>query len=79
MCVCVSPGYLQPLSDSLQHVGDDGVVPEVGEPNPGALHIHGTGQEESWPWRSDRGLVRHGKIEKERLVRLVSLDYGGFE
>ena len=42
--------YLQSLSDCLQHVGDDGVVPEVSEPHPGASHVHGTRQEEAWPW-----------------------------
>ncbi|TNN58917.1 hypothetical protein EYF80_030830 [Liparis tanakae] len=34
------------LPYGLQHVGDDGVVPEVGEPHPGSLHVHGAGQEE---------------------------------
>lgn len=42
-CVC----YLKSLSYSLQHVRDDGVIPEVSEPNPGSLNVHGTGQEET--------------------------------
>lgn len=38
--------YLKSFPDSLQHVRDDGVVPQVREPNPGSLNIHGTRQEE---------------------------------
>lgn len=33
---------LQSLTHCLQHVGDDGVIPEISEPNPGAFHVHGT-------------------------------------
>ncbi len=39
--------YLQPFSDSLQHVGDDGVVPQIGEPHSRAFNIHWAGQKES--------------------------------
>lgn len=38
---------LQSLAYSLKHVGDDGVIPEVSEPNPGSLHVHGTWQKET--------------------------------
>lgn len=43
--------YLQTLSDGLQHVRNDGVVPKICKPHLRSLHIHGTGQEEAWSCR----------------------------
>lgn len=48
--LCHSGGgveYLKPLPDGLQQVRYQRVVPQVGEPNPGSFHIHGTGKEKT--------------------------------
>lgn len=50
--------YLQTLSHGLQHVGDDGVVPQVREPDPGPLHVHGAGQEEPRSWEAQGRALR---------------------
>lgn len=52
--VCFSRLYLKAFPDCLQQVGHQGVVPQVGEPNPRAFHIHGTGQEETGACRDKR-------------------------
>lgn len=48
---CLVCSYLQSLTHCLEHVGNDGVVPQVCKPHLRTLNIHGTGQEEAWPCR----------------------------
>lgn len=33
--------HLESFSDGFQEIGDNRVVPQVGEPHPGAIHIDG--------------------------------------
>jgi hypothetical protein len=70
------PLYLQPLSDSLQHVGNDGIVPQICEPHSGSLHIHGTRQEEAGPWEEERQIyVNKTSLSFHRTFNLVPYIY----
>lgn len=46
--------YLKPFPDCLQQVRHQRVVPQVGEPNPRAFHIHGARQEETGSCRGQQ-------------------------
>lgn len=40
--------HLESLPHCLQQVWHQGVVPQVGEPHPRPVYIHGAGQEQPW-------------------------------
>lgn len=45
--------HLQPFSNCLQKVRDDGVVPQVSKPNSWTIYIYWTREEEPWTWKGE--------------------------
>lgn len=45
------PAHLQPFSNCLQKIWDDGVVPQVSKPNSRTIYVYRTGEEEPWTWK----------------------------
>lgn len=45
--------HLESFSDGFKQIGDNRVVPQVGEPHPRAIHIDGAGQEEPGAWGAE--------------------------